>query len=86
MEFKHKSEFFINQKLVHKQIKEKAMITYLTLKQRELVPDQMKFEKAVETIPRVKMLGATSRELAKNILNQRREQLDHRKKFYDGIL
>jgi hypothetical protein len=86
VEFKHKQEFFTYQRLVHQEIKEKAQITYLTLKQRELQPDKMKYERAVKAIPRIKMLGDTSKEMQKNLVGERRRELDKRKEFYKSIL
>lgn len=86
VEFKHKQEFFTYQRLVHQQIKEKAQITYLTLKQRELQPDKNKYERAVKAIPRIKMLGDTSKEMQKNLIGERRKYLDKRKQFYQAVL
>lgn len=86
VEFKHKQEFFTYQRLVHQEIKEKAQITYLTLKQRELQPDKVKYEKAVKAIPRIKMLGDTSKEMQKNLVGERRKELEKRKDFYKSFL
>jgi hypothetical protein len=86
VEFKHKSEMFTYQKLVHQEIKEKAYIKYFTLKQRELQPDKNKYEKAVEAIPRIKMLGDTSKEMQRNLIIERRNQLERRKGFYNNVL
>lgn len=86
VEFKHKQEFFTYQRLVHQEIKEKAQITYLTLKQRELQPDKVKYEKAVKAIPRIKMLGDTSKEMQKNLIGERRKELEKRNDFYNSIL
>jgi hypothetical protein len=50
------------------------------------VPEQEKFERALDNIPRIQMLSLTAKEQAKNLLNERKKQLERRKTFYNEIL
>lgn len=86
VEFKHKSEFFVYQKLDNQRIRERKELTSLTLRHRDKVPEQEKFERALDNIPRIQMLSLTAKEQARNLLNERRKQLSHRKDFYNEIL
>ncbi len=40
----------------------------------------------MKAIPRVKMLGATSKEMHKNLIGERRKYLEKRKQYYTGVL
>jgi len=86
VEFKHKSEFFVYQKLDNQRIRESKELTSLTLRHRDKVPEQEKFERALDNIPRIQMLSLTAKEQARNLLNERRKQLERRKAFYNEIL
>jgi hypothetical protein len=86
VEFKHKSEFFVYQKLDNQRIRERKELTSLTLRHRDKAPEQEKFERALDNIPRIQMLSLTAKEQARNLLNERRKQLERRKAFYNEIL
>ncbi len=42
----------------------------------------MRYERAIDMIPNIKVLSGTSAEQAKNLLVERRRQLDRRRIFY----
>lgn len=73
VEFKHKSEFFVYQKLDNQRIRERKELTSLTLRHRDKVPEQEKFERALDNIPRIQMLSLTAKEQTRNLLNERRK-------------
>ena len=74
------------QKLDNQIIRERKELTSLTLRHRDKAPEQEKFERALENIPRIQMLSLTAKEQARNLLNERRKQLERRKAFYNEIL
>ncbi len=53
VEFNHKSEFFVYQKLDAQRIRERKELTSLTLRHRDMEPEQLKFDRALEDAPRI---------------------------------
>ena len=79
LEYKGKQEFYTYNQLVAQHVKEKREITIMTLRNRDLSMDQRYYQRAVANLPRMKMLGDTSRELSLNLLGERRKQLQDRR-------
>lgn len=50
------------------------------------MPEQLRYEWAIEMIPNVKVLSDTSTEQARNLLSERRRQLERRRYFYQDVL
>ena len=73
IQFKHKSEFFVYQKLDNQRVRERKELTSLTLRNRDKLPEQEQFEKAIENIPKIQMLSLTAKEQARNLLKERKK-------------
>ena len=86
VEFNHKSEFFVYQKLDKQRIREQKELTSLTFRHRDIISEQGKFNQALENIPRIQMLNLTSKEQARHLLQERKRQLERRKYFYNEVL